>query len=75
LHQHHAGVSAKSPLGEAFKYIAKYWDGLNLFLTDGRIELDNNPVDAPSAPLPSTERTHSSPGMMPGPKTGASSRH
>jgi len=42
LHQHQSCVSAKSPLGGALKYIAKYWDGLNLFLTDGRIEMDNN---------------------------------
>ncbi len=40
-----ARVSAKSPTGEALKYIAKYWVGLNLFLTDGRIEIDNNPVE------------------------------
>jgi len=33
-----AGVSAKSPLGEALKYISKYWDGLGLFLEDGRVE-------------------------------------
>ncbi len=42
-------VSAKSPTGEALKYIAKYWNGLNLFLTDGRIEIDNNPVERPIA--------------------------
>ncbi len=34
------------PPGEALKYIAKYWD----VLCDGRIELDNNAVDTPSAP-------------------------
>ncbi len=51
LHQHRARVSAKSPLGEALKYIAKYWDGLNLFLTDGRIELDNNPVERTIRPM------------------------
>lgn len=38
-------VSAKAPLGEALKYIAKYWDGLCLFLADGRIEMDNNVVE------------------------------
>jgi hypothetical protein len=37
-----ARLSAKAPLGEVLKYIAKYWDGLCLFLTDGRIEMDNN---------------------------------
>ena len=40
-----ARVSAKAPLGEALKYIAKYWDGLCLFLTDGRIEMDSNAVE------------------------------
>jgi len=40
-----AGVSSKSPLGEALAYIAKYWDGLMLFLIDGRIEIDNNSVE------------------------------
>jgi hypothetical protein len=38
-------VSAKSPIGEAFKYIVKHWDGLILFLDDGRIELDSNAVE------------------------------
>lgn len=41
LAYHRARVAAKSPLGEALKYIAKYWDGLGLFLTDGRIEIDS----------------------------------
>lgn len=44
-------VSAKSPTGEALKYIAKYWQGLNLFLTDGRIEIDNNPVERTIRPI------------------------
>ena len=38
-------VSGKSPTGEALKYIAKYWEGLILFLTDGRIEMDSNAVE------------------------------
>ena len=51
LIHHRARVSAKSPLGEALKYIAKYWDGLILFLTDGRIELDNNTVERTIRPI------------------------
>jgi transposase len=51
LAQSRARVSAKSPTGEALKYIAKYWDGLCLFLTDGRIELDNNPVERTIRPI------------------------
>lgn len=46
-----ARVSAKSPLGEALKYIAKYWDGLSLFLTDGRIEIDSNAVERTIRPI------------------------
>jgi transposase len=51
LTAHRARVSAKAPLGEALKYIAKYWDGLCLFLTDGRIEMDNNPVERTIRPI------------------------
>ena len=51
LAQSRAQVSAKSPTGEALKYIAKYWAGLNLFLTDGRIEIDNNPVERTIRPI------------------------
>ncbi len=51
LHGHRARVSAKSPLGEALKYIAKYWNGLILFLADGRIEMDNNPVERTIRPI------------------------
>lgn len=44
-------VSTKSPTGEALKYIAKYWDGLILFLTDGRIEMDSNAVERTIRPI------------------------
>ena len=46
-----ARVSAKAPLGEALKYIAKYWDGLVLFLTDGHIEMDSNAVERTIRPI------------------------
>lgn len=51
LIEHRARVSAKSPLGEALKYIAKYWDGLTLFLTDGRVEMDSNAVERTIRPI------------------------
>ena len=51
LVHHRAGVTTKSPLGEALAYIAKYWDGLKLFLTDGRIEIDNNSVERTIRPI------------------------
>ena len=51
LTQSRAQVSAKSPTGEALKYIAKYWTGLNQFITDGRIEIDNNTVERTIRPI------------------------
>ena len=51
LTHHRTRVSAKSPLGEALKYIAKYWAGLCLFLTDGRIEMDNTTVERTIRPI------------------------
>ncbi len=44
-------VSSKAPLGEALKYIAKYWDGLCLFMDDGRVEMDNNAVERAIRPI------------------------
>ena len=58
-----AQVSVKSPTGAALKYIARYWDGLILFLDDGRIEMDSErcpamvrgatrtPSNGPSGPI------------------------
>jgi len=51
LDQARSQVSAKSPTGEALKYIAKYWDGLILFLDDGRIEMDSNAVERTIRPI------------------------
>ncbi len=51
LKHNRARVAAKSPLGEALAYIAKYWDGLQLLLTDGRIEIDNNTVERTIRPI------------------------
>ena len=45
LIHHRACAATNSPLGEALTYIIKYWDGLKLFLTDGRTESDNNSVE------------------------------
>ena len=51
LTHHRARVSAKSPLGEALKYITKYRPDLCPFLADGRIELDNNTVERTIRPI------------------------
>ena len=51
LAHHRARASAKSPLGEALAYIAKYRDGLGRFLTYGRVEIDNNTVERTIRPI------------------------
>lgn len=51
LRHHRARASVKSPLGEALAYIAKYRNGLGRFLTDGRIEVDNNTVERTIRPI------------------------
>ncbi|MBB4571302.1 hypothetical protein GGE60_005463 [Rhizobium leucaenae] len=51
LTHHRARVAGKSPLGEALAYIAKYWEGLCVFLTDGRVEIDNNTVERTIRPI------------------------
>lgn len=51
LAYHRARVATKSPLGEARTYIAKYRDGLQLFLSDGGIEIDNNTVERTIRPI------------------------
>src|SRR5690554_5488726 len=38
-------VSAKSRLGEKLAYIHRHWDGLQTYLTDGRVEIDSNKVE------------------------------
>ncbi len=40
-----ARLSRKSRLGEKLSYIANHWAGLQIFLTDGRVEIDSNPVE------------------------------
>ena len=52
LVHHRTRASAKSPLGEALAYIAKYRDGLGRFLIDGHLEIDTNTVKRLSAPSP-----------------------
>ena len=39
------GVSPKARLGEKLGNTARHWDSLQLFLADGRIEMDSNSVE------------------------------
>jgi transposase len=38
-------VLPKSQLGEAVRYLQNQWDALSVFLTDGRVPLDNNETE------------------------------
>ena len=40
-----AEISKKSPLAKAIRYTLGHWAGLSVFLTDGRVEVDNNTVE------------------------------
>ena len=46
-----ARISTKSRLGEKLGYIHRHWDGLQIFLTDGRVEMDTNPVENTIRPI------------------------
>ena len=56
LKEQRARVSAKSRLGEALAYIARYWDGLGVFLDDGRVEMDSNAVENRIRPIALTRK-------------------
>ena len=45
LQEQRRKISAKSRLGEKLTYIHNHWDGLQTFLADGRVEIDNNRVE------------------------------
>ena len=40
-----AEISVKSTLAATIRYTLGHWDGLTLFLTDGRLEVDSNTVE------------------------------
>ena len=44
-------VSGRSTLAEAIRYALRHWQGLVLFLDDGRLELDNNTVERAIRPI------------------------
>ena len=51
LREQRARVSPKSRLGEKLAYIDNHWDGLQVFVTDGRVEMDNNVAENRIRPL------------------------
>jgi len=44
-------LSTKFRLEEKLGYIHRNWDGLQVFLTDGRVEMDTNPVENTIRPI------------------------
>jgi transposase len=49
-------VSGKSTLAEAIRYALRHWQGLVLFLEDGRIELDTNTIERAIRPIALTRK-------------------
>src|SRR5271166_3891462 len=46
-----AKLPARGPTADAIRYALNHWDGLEGFLEDGRIELDNNSVERAMRPV------------------------
>ena len=46
-----ARLSAKSRAGEKLAYFANHWDGLRVYLEDGRVEIDSNAVENTIRPI------------------------
>jgi transposase len=44
-------ISVKSSLAAAIRYTLGHWDGLTVFLSDGRVEVDSNTVERSIRPI------------------------
>lgn len=51
-------ISGRSTLAEAIRYALSRWTGLTRFLTDGRVELDTNPVERAIRPVALGRKNH-----------------
>lgn len=58
LNQKLSRISAKSRLAEKLRYIHNQWAGLQVFLSDGRVEMDSNPVENRIRPLALGRKNH-----------------
>ena len=58
LEQQLARVSAKSALAQAIRYALRHWQGLALFLEDGRVEIDSNTVERTIRPIKLGAKNH-----------------
>jgi len=46
-----AKLPGRSPAAGIIRYALTHWQGLTVFLTDGRVELDTNPVERAMRPI------------------------
>jgi len=51
LGQHYTQVLPKSQIGKAIAYSLPRWDRLSLYVTDGRLQLDNNTIENAMRPV------------------------
>jgi hypothetical protein len=51
-------VPPAGPLAEAIRYALARWPALTRFLDDGRVELDNNPVERAIRPIALGRKNH-----------------
>ena len=51
-------LPARGALAEAIRYALTRWDGLTRFLTDGRVDLDTNPVERAIRPITLGRKNH-----------------
>lgn len=51
LQENYSQVLPRSPIGKAIAYSLPRWDRLSLNATDGRLQIDNNPIENAIRPV------------------------
>jgi transposase len=51
LQENYLKALPKSPIGKAIAYTLPRWDRLSLYTTDGRLQIDNNPIENAIRPV------------------------
>ena len=51
MKQQYMQVTPKSPIGKALAYSIERWEKLSLYTKDGRLNIDNNPVENSIRPV------------------------
>ena len=57
-------IPGRGKLAEAVRYALSRWTALSLFLDDGRVELDTNPVERAVRPVTLGRKNHLFAGSM-----------